>query len=84
MIYCQYYQARIHKQRSGFLVSVLRSFEHLVFDRTLDKETQLFEFFVPEGNEPQFLELMQFFVKEGIVLHLEKQSNRLSDAQAVV
>jgi len=74
-----YYQAFIKKDGCGFLVSVLRSFEHLVFDRTLEKSTNHFEFFVPQGNEETFLALMDFFTSEGIVLKLEKKPNRLSD-----
>lgn len=84
MAYCAYYQADLQRERCGFLVSVLRSFEHLAFDRTLDRETSRFEFFVPEDLETQFLELMDYFKKEGIVLQLEKLPNRLSRPGEVV
>ena len=79
MAYCAYYQAHLQRERCGFLVSVLRSFEHLAFDRTLDRESSRFEFFVPQDLEPHFVELMNYFVKEGVVLKYEKLPNRLSE-----
>jgi len=74
---CLYYQAHIDKPRCWFVVAVLRSFEHLVFDRTLDKETSLFEFFVPPALQPTFEELMRYFQSEGIVLDFKELPNRL-------
>jgi len=84
MNYCEYYQAFIKRDQCGFLVSVLRSFEHVAFDRTLDKETSHFEFFVPVQTESCFLELMNFFVAEGIVINFEKKPNRLLDPREVL
>lgn len=79
MHYSVYYQAKLQKEGCGFLVSVLRSFEHLVFDRTLNKEETLFEFFVPQDLEQYFLELMDYFKVQGIVLELHKLPNRLAN-----
>lgn len=62
-----YYKAFVEKKRCWFFTAVMRSFEHLMFDRTCDAATNLFEFFVPRSNEKIFLELMDFFSKEGIV-----------------
>ncbi|MBA3751421.1 hypothetical protein H0X06_01285 [Candidatus Dependentiae bacterium] len=70
-----YYKASITKKDCWFFVAVLRSFEHLTFDRTCDVPTSTFEFFVPEGNEKIFLELMRFLEKEGVVHTLQKGSN---------
>jgi len=47
-MYCSYYQAEVAKPTTWFLVSTLRANEHLCFDRTLDKEHGIFEFFVPQ------------------------------------
>lgn len=76
MKYCIYYQAHIPRERCWFLTAILRSYEHVAFDRTLDKEHSVFEFFVPEPQEPQFLSLMERFTEEGIVQGLEKLPNR--------
>lgn len=84
MLYCSYYTAHIKKEACGTLVSILRSFEHLVFDRTLDKATSHFEFFVAPELDATFLELMDYFQREGIVLDLEKKPNRLMDPQEKV
>lgn len=74
---CSYYQAHVTRELVWFMVATLRSFEHLVFDRTLSKSDSIFEFFVPEGNEPVFLELMAYYQQEGIVHNVQKLPNRL-------
>lgn len=84
MSFGSYYQAKIDPPRAWFLVGVLRSFEHLTFDRTLSKEESLFEFFVPQATEKHFCELMSYFVEEGIVIGLEKKENRLIDPHEIV
>lgn len=66
------------------LVSVLRSFEHVVFDRTIDKAASVFEFYVPAGQEKTFLEIMTYFEKEGIVVDLTKKENRLKNPDEVL
>ena len=77
--YCSYYQAHISKPKTLGCVSILKSFDHVCFDRTLDAATGLFEFFVPELQEPFFLKLMHYFEKEGTVRDLKKIRNRLLD-----
>jgi hypothetical protein len=77
MPYCYYYQATVRKTDAWFLVAILRSFEHLAFDRTLEKNSSRFEFFVPHDLEKYFLKLMSYFQKEGIVTHFEQLPNRL-------
>lgn len=84
MEYCAYYQAHVRKEEAGFLVAVLRSFEHLAFDRTIDKASSLFEFFVPVGSEAIFVELMEDFLKEGVILDLVKQENRLRNPESIL
>lgn len=83
-MYGIYYQAYIYKEQCGFLVSVLRSFEHLVFDRTLDKETSFFEFYVSPDLEEIFLELMDYFVRTEVVHSYVKKENRLQDPHALL
>jgi len=77
MNYCLYYQAYVVPSQCWFLAATLRSHEHLAFDRTLDVEKSIFEFFVPSVNEPYFLELMQYYQEKGIVKNLQKLPNRL-------
>lgn len=76
-LYCVYYQAYVQSSYCWFLVGVLRSFEHMAFDRTLDKSQSLFEFFVPLGQQEHFLELMQYFIEQGIVTSFQLKTNRL-------
>lgn len=84
MDYSLYYQALVSIPETWFVTATLRSFEHLTFDRTLDVEQGLFEFFVPIEMEPTFLEIMYYFEKNGIVSSIKKLDNRLQDENAEV
>ncbi|MFI5333055.1 MAG: hypothetical protein ACHQVS_03055 [Candidatus Babeliales bacterium] len=77
MSYCAYYQAQVERSRSLFLVALLRSYEHVSFDRTLDVPNSIFEFYVPEDQEESFLGIMHALEQEGIIQHLNKLPNRL-------
>ena len=74
---CAYYQAEIKKNDCWFFVAVLRSFEHVAFDRTIDVETSRFEFFVPVDVEQIFLTVLNYFERQGIASGLVKLPNRL-------
>lgn len=83
-MYCLYYQAKVEERYCWFLVAALRSFEHLAFDRTMDKKSSTFEFLVPQENEKYFLSAMQYFVDHNIVTNLQKLPNRLIQPDAEV
>lgn len=82
--YCLYYQAHIVRPQVWFFVAILRSFDHVAFDRTYNVAESVFEFFVPAAMEPYFLEIMDFLHKEGVVNTLTKMPNRLFDASQQV
>ncbi len=77
MDYCSYYQAQIDRQQTWFFVGCLKSYDHLAFDRTLDAQEGIFEFFVPVDMEAYFIEFMRYFEGKGIVGNLKKLPNRL-------
>lgn len=77
--YCNYFQAIVSRPESWFVVSVLKSFEHLCFDRTIDSDQSVFEFFVPQASQTLFLDLMSYFEKNGLVSDLKELPNRLLD-----
>lgn len=77
MNYCSYYQAYIDKTFCWYFVAILKSFEHLAFDRTLDTKTNLFEFYVPIAREQEFLQLMHYFEQKHLMHDLKKLPNRL-------
>ena len=83
MSFCLYYQAHVEEKECWFLVAIFRSFEHLAFDRTIDKEASVFEFFVPADNEGIFLEIMHFLAQQGVTSELKKLPNRLTDPDAL-
>lgn len=74
--WCSYYQAHVRREKVWFFVAVLRSQEHVCFDRTYDVATSVFEFFVPASQEIIFLQVLAFFEQEGIVTNLTKLPNR--------
>lgn len=78
-MYCSYYQAVVNKKETWFFVAVLRSFGHMCFDRTLDRERGLFEFYVPAGQEQRFVVILGWLQKQGIISDLTKLPNRLMD-----
>lgn len=79
MEYCQYYQAYVDRSKTWFFTATLRAHEHLAFDRTVDAQKGLFEFFVPINNESVFLKLMAIFQDLGIIKELNKLENRLKE-----
>ena len=70
---CEYYQGYLDREKIWFVVGALRNEDHLCFERTIDKVTNLFEFFVPAGNEQYFLHLMDYFIAQGYVFDLQKK-----------
>lgn len=80
-VYCSYYQAHVQRELCLYVVAALRSYEHLAFDRTLDPETSLFEFFVPTSTETYFLTLMNYLQSEGLIYDLKKMPNRLINSE---
>lgn len=79
-MYCLYYQAIVKRSECWFFVATLKSFEHLCFDRTLDKERSLFEFYVPVDQKNNFLNLIDYMIKANIVTDLVELPNRLSQS----
>ena len=77
MSYCLYYQAQVKKSECWFFTAIFRSFEHVMFDRTIDTDRSIFEFFVPPATEHIFLHLIHYFEREGIVTDLQKLPNPL-------
>jgi len=77
-MYCQYYQAQTQKSKTWFVVGCFRNEDNLVFERTLDLEKSILEFFVPQENEERFLDIMNYLKNNGYILNLEKLPNRLA------
>jgi len=77
MKYCLYYQAHVKREYCWLLVGLLKSFEHMAFDRTIDKEKSIFEFFVPPLMKHYFEDFMEYLTKEGIISSLSEMPNRL-------
>lgn len=74
---CCYYQACVKKSEALFLVATLKSVDHVCFDRALDPQRNVFEFFVPPLCEPIFLAIMKQCERHQIVRDVKKLPNRL-------
>ncbi len=75
--FCNYYQVYLVRPSVVEIIGILKSFDHIAFDRTLDPASSLFEFFVPKDQTNIFLELMSYFEKKGMVHGLRQLPNRL-------
>ncbi len=82
-MYCSYYKAKILRNKLWFVTGILKNEENWVFDRTLDKNNDILEFFVIPDFEEEFLYFMELFQKGGIVITLEKLPNRLIDNKLI-
>ncbi|OGB97571.1 hypothetical protein A3F06_03505 [candidate division TM6 bacterium RIFCSPHIGHO2_12_FULL_36_22] len=77
MTYSLYYQAEIPKQFGWYITAILRSHDHLAFDRTIDVQKNIFEFFISPDKEEEFLYFMQLMEQKGAALNVKKLPNRL-------
>ena len=77
--YCKYYQAHVKDGDATLLVGVLKNVGHICFDRTIDADSGLFEFFVPADQEGIFLAIMDEFKAMESVRGLRELPNRLID-----
>jgi len=78
--YCLYYQAHVPPKQCGIFVALMRSFEHVCFDRTFDVATSIFEFFVPADQQDEFLEFMQFCTNKNLIAQFKGLPNRLKES----
>jgi hypothetical protein len=77
-MYCLYYQARLVKEMTWFVVGALRAEHSFVFERSVNpQDPQLFEFFVPAEHKEEFLTFMDCMIRRGHVVNLERKPNRL-------
>lgn len=83
MKYSLYYQARVQKELCWMVTASLRFCEHVAFDRTVEKDDSIFEFFVAPDLESVFLDVAQKLLDRGVFLDLQKLPNRLIDQDIV-
>ncbi len=79
-MYCKYYQAKVNIPYTWFVTGVLRSEEHLVFERTLaGSKNEILEFFVPQESEEKFIQIMEYFIEHGYASDFQEKENRLKN-----
>lgn len=77
-----YYQAIVVRSTTWFVSATLKSFDNLVFVRTLDAQKGLLEFFVAPAMNDEFCALMTFYQQQGFVQTFEQKANRLLPVQS--
>lgn len=78
-----YYQVTVKKSECWYFAAILRSFEHMSFDRTIDKANSIFEVMVSPGSEKSFLEIMDHFKEMGAVTNVNEMPNRLLEPNII-
>ena len=77
MNYSIYYQAHVQKELCWMVTATIRFMDHVAFDRTIDKENSIFEFYVAPDLEDEFLQVANRLLRRNIFLTLTKLPNRL-------
>lgn len=77
MKYSIYYQAHVQKEICWMVTATVRYLDHVAFDRTVDKQGSIFEFYVAPDLEDEFLEVAKRLLARKVFLKLEKLPNRL-------
>jgi hypothetical protein len=77
MLFCRVFQVLVPVKTTWCFVALLRSYEHLCFDRTKDVSSGLFEIFVPQDLVINFLEVMNYLHVIGVAGVVYEVENRL-------
>ena len=77
MQYSIYYQACVQKELCWMVTATIRYLDHVAFDRTVDKENSIFEFYVAPDLEAEFLSVANRLLEHKVFLTLEKLPNRM-------
>lgn len=84
MQFCAYYQVTIDRKQGWFIGAALHSFEHLAFERTIDTEAGINEYFVPPDLEEIFLNCLEGLKSLGAIKEYKKHPNRLQEPNSKV
>ena len=76
--YCLYYQAQVNIEKTWFVVGIFRNEDHIAFERTLDNDHSILEFFVPPDQESDFLKIIKALKNRGYLFSCEKLDNRFA------
>ena len=77
MSYSIYYQAQVQKELCWMVTATIRFCDHVAFDRTIDKEGSIFEFYVAPDLQDEFLLIAHKLLERKIFLTLVQMPNRL-------
>jgi hypothetical protein len=69
-----YFVAYIEKTKVVNFIAIFRSIEdNMAFDRTINKNESIFEFFVPIKMKERFLEVMNMFLNINLVISFKEE-----------
>lgn len=70
-------------QKSCIIAALVRSCEHVVFDRTYSVDSNILEFFVPTGQEQEFLAIIELLTQRNLLSNVTKLPNRIKQGQSI-
>ncbi|MCK4265362.1 hypothetical protein KAW80_03320 [Candidatus Babeliales bacterium] len=76
-MYCEYYQAKVVKNKIWFIIGNLKNEGPWCFTRALKEKNDILEFFVAPDYEDDFIRTIDLYKEKGFVLELFKLPNRL-------
>ena len=76
-MYGIYFQAHIPPAHCFLVIGILKSYEHIVFTRTLHVDKSILEFFTTQETVKTFLAIMDNLRKHDLVFNLQEMPNRL-------
>jgi hypothetical protein len=76
-MYGIYFQAHVPPAHCFLVIGILKSYEHIVFTRTLFIDKSILEFFTTPETVATFLSVMNIFEKHAMVFDLKEMPNRL-------
>ena len=76
-----YFQAHVKRELCWIVSSTFKYIDYVAFDRTVDKEQSLFEFFVSPDCLQEFLDIMHYFETHHIISDMRQLPNRFINQQ---
>ena len=74
--YSHYFHAEVVIEKIWLIVSLVKTFDNVMYHRTYEDKERTMEFLVPDGTLEDFLVLMDFCKKAGYISSVEEVENR--------
>lgn len=76
-----YYLATLVREKTWFVSGVVRGLGHVALERAIDKQNNIFEFFVAPGLEQEFEAVLLRLLQAGVVVSYQRAPNRFASSE---